>query len=162
MSLDSLVDKNILLIQAGIFLASYAVLRGLVFGPYTQLLRAREERSSLLKEKAARQQDEALKIRESYETFIKTERRNTQNWIDEERKQISDVEKRSVQLARESANEKLKQMRSRLAQELSAVRKGLAPRVSEYASQLASTILGKKVVVAAQDSDNGRKEASLS
>lgn len=162
MSADISVDKTIFMIQAGLFVASYGVLRALVFGPYTELLKAREERSSLLKAKALKQQEEAAKKREEYEYFMKVERRANQIWIEEERKQIAEDQRRTIQAARDAANVRLEKTRGHLNEEMAAIRKALAPKMGEIASQLASAILGKKVVVSSASNGHQRKEASLS
>ncbi|MBI1862245.1 MAG: hypothetical protein HYR96_15130 [Deltaproteobacteria bacterium] len=160
MSAEVSVDKTFF-VQAGLFIASYGVLRGLVFGPYKQLLKARDERSSLLKAAAAKQKEEAAQLKEKYEAFMRSERKKTQGWTDEERKKISEEEKQIVQLARHTSNVKLKEMRTKLAQEGADVRKALAPKMAEYASLLASRIMGRKVVVGARVAQD-REEATLS
>ena len=163
MSADVSVDKTILIIQAGIFLLSYGVLRKLVFGPYGQLLKERERKTTLLKQVAQRQMHEAVKTQERYEEFIKAERRKIQRWVEEERKQVSEEEKRIVQSAREGANAKLAALRVRLAQEVVETRKALLPKTAEFASQLASAILGRNVTVSSKTgSEKGREEAALS
>lgn len=162
MSADVSFDKSIFLIQAGIFAGSYFVLRGLVLGPYSILLKERVARSSLLKSKAHAEQEVALRMREEYEAFMRDERKGIQQWSDEERKNILDEERQIVQSARDGANSKIKGIRTRLEQEVTEVRKGLMPKAVEFASQLASTILGKKVVVLGQPIELTSKEVSLS
>lgn len=161
MSAEVSVDKTIL-IQAGIFVACYGVLRSLVFGPYLKLLEARHARSTELKLGAEQRAADAEKLKEQYETLMFSERRKIQQWIDNERGKIADEERAVIQRARDSSAEMLRNFRLQLAQQTADVRKTLLPKAGEFASQLASVILGKKVVVSAKTQLMDRKEATLS
>lgn len=161
MSAEISVDKTIL-IQAGIFVACYGVLRLLVFGPYLKLLEARHARSTELKSDAERRAADAEKLKEQYETLMLSERRKVQRWVDNERRKVADEERAVIQRARDGSTEMLRNFRLQLTRQTVDARKALLPKVYEFASQLASAILGKKVVVPTKTQPMDRKEATLS
>jgi F0F1-type ATP synthase membrane subunit b/b' len=142
-----LIPNYTLLIQLGLFFATYFVLQFLVFKPYLALLKLRRQRTLGLKEEASQTQEKAQQLRVDYEAFMKNERKRVQNWTEQEKKQIQDEERRVITAARSAAGEELLAARGKIQIEADKARQQLLPLVSEYSSQLVSKLIGRKVSV---------------
>jgi len=146
-----------LVIQLVIFLLSYAVMRSFVFAPYLTLLHKRQEKTTGLKERAAKDRERAESLRAQYEGFIRDERKKLNAWVDDERKKIMEEEHKIVQHAREQAGDELKLVKQSLHDECEKARKDLLPLVSDFSSQIASKLLGHKVKISSVVSEQGGK-----
>jgi F0F1-type ATP synthase membrane subunit b/b' len=144
-----LVPDITLLVQLGIFFATYFVLKTLVFKPYLELLNERKARTTGLKEQADRDRQQAEKLEVDYDTFIKAERKKVTAWTDDERKKISDEERGIVQAARDAVGKELEDLRVKIQTDTERARKELLPLVTEYSSQIASKLVGHKISVPA-------------
>jgi F0F1-type ATP synthase membrane subunit b/b' len=134
-------------IQLGIFIASYVVLQVLVFRPYLSLLRAREEMTTGLKERAIRNRELSDKLRLDYETFMRSERKKLLDWNDNEKRKVLDDEKKIIQAARDQVGSDLQNLREQIQLEAEKVRGDLLPLISDYSSSIASKLLGRTVRV---------------
>ncbi len=141
------------LIQLGLFIASFLVLHYLVFRPYQALLHARHEKTAGLKEKAEHAQEEAKKLKEDYENFMRTERKKVTTLVDEGRRKIADEERTIIQTARDQVAAELGSLREKVKVEADAARRELTPQIPEYASLIASKLTGQKVHVTASKVD---------
>ena len=155
----SLFPDYTLFIQLAIFLASFLVLRALVFKPYLQLLALRRERTIGLQEKAAKDMERAVKLEADYENFMRAERKRIAQWSDDERRKIAEDERRIVQSAREAAADELLAVRKKIATDAEQARRELTPLVNEYSSQIASKLLGRKVSVSVSAASGKHTEA---
>ena len=151
-----LVPDMTLFIQLAIFLASYFVLRSLLFRPYIELLHERREKTLGMKEKAQSDQASAEKHKAEYEEFMRVERKKIAEFTEAERRKIGDEEKKIIDAARAAAAKQQQAVSATLAAEYEKTRAELKGRVPEYASLLASKILGKKVQVGAASARSGR------
>lgn len=142
-----LVPDFTLLIQMGIFFATYLVLNSLVYKPYLALLKARREQTIGMREAAEKNREKAEKLRAEYEAFVKTERKKISAWTDAERKKIQDEERHRIQAARDMAAKASEAARAVLDEEVKKARQGLEPSVNEFASGIVSKILGRKVQI---------------
>src|SRR5437868_2662854 len=106
--MQALIPNFTLLIQLGLFFASWAVLHFLVFRPYLALVHARHEKTAGLKEKAIADREKAERLKNDYETFMKAERKKITTWTDAERKKIAEEEQQTIQAARDEAGRDLK------------------------------------------------------
>lgn len=149
-----------LLIQLGLFFVCYFFLKKFFFGPYLKLIEMRHEKTDGLKAKAAQSHADAEKLKTDYETTMKAERRKLAAWQDEERKKISDEERKQVQAARDTVGEELKHLRAGIATEVEKTRKELAGSVQEYSSQIASKLVGKKIHVTNSPSESSKRPSA--
>lgn len=157
MTID-LMPNWTLFIQLGLFFICYFVMNKFVFTPYLELLDARRAKTSGLKEKAAQDRERADKLKVDYEEFMKSERKKVGSWLDDERKKVSDHERNELTKARNDASAELKKRREQIQAETDKIRRDLAPLVSEYSSQIASKLVGRKVSVSV--SALGNKKAA--
>lgn len=142
-----LIPDYTLFIQLGIFLATYLVLRTFVLKPYGELIELRHARTQGLKEKAEKERQEAERLREQFETFMAEERRKVAAWVDQERNKTAEEEKRILAQAREASGSDLDAVRARVRDEMEGARDALAPKIPEFASLMASRVLGYTVHV---------------
>lgn len=159
---ELLTPNYTLFIQLGLFFICYFFLKTFVFDPYVSLIETRHARTIGLKEKALEDKEKAEKFKQQYESFMKEERKKVGAWLDNERKQIADQEREVVQKARMETSNKLKTVRADVSSETERTRRELSPLVSEYSSQIASKILGRKVKVSASSTEEKKTVAAES
>lgn len=140
-------EPLLLLIQMGIFFASWLVLHTLVFKPYMALLKARREKTVGLLEKATKAKARAVQLQTDYETFMKAERKKIVAWTDDERKRISDDERQIVSEARDSVAKELQSVRAKISADCEKARRDLLPQIADYSSQIVSKLVGYSVKV---------------
>ena len=101
--------------------------------------------NEVLKKVEAKQKAETR--RAEYEAFMLEERKKTSTWADSERHKISDEAREIVQGGREASNKEVEAIRANREVELGRARKELSPLILEYASAIATRLLGRKVTV---------------
>lgn len=159
MGADELLPNYTLFIQLALFFGCYFMLKTFVFGPYLALLEHRREKTIGLREKASQDRQRAEALRVQYESFLKSERKKLVSWTDEEKKKIADEEKTIIQESRASVGKGLQTLRERLQLDMQKTREDLAPMVTEYSSQIASKLLGRKVNVSGVSMNRTEVEA---
>ena len=158
-STESMMPNATLFIQLALFFVAYGFLNKFFFKPYLALMEARKAKTSGLKEKAIQEKAQAEKFQQTHEAFMKTERARLSKWMDEERKKISDEERQIISAARTDASNELKAHRTKLSSEAEKARTELGPLVAEYASQIASRLIGRKVKVSPASSNGSSRSA---
>jgi F-type H+-transporting ATPase subunit b len=134
-------------IQLALFLSSFLIMKLLVFKPMLELIHIREHKTHGLKEEAEEAQQKVAKLKTDYETFIKAEHRKTALQMDEEKKKVAQEESKIVQAARDEAAHKLDGLRKQINVDAEKVRGELSPLVSDFASRIASKLVGKPVKI---------------
>src|ERR1041385_6045342 len=99
----NLVPDFTLFIQIGIFFAAYFVMNALIFKPYLGLLDAQKAKTSGLNEQSYRDKERAQKLQTDYEAFVKSERKKIATWSEDERRKVTDEERKIIQQARDAA-----------------------------------------------------------
>lgn len=138
-------------IQLAIFLSSFAVMKFLVFNPLMELIHIREHKTHGLKHEADEAGKKVLKLKLDYEAFIKEEHKKTSLWLDEEKKKVAQEETKIVQTARDEAALKLEQLRKQIDTEAAKARNDLSPMIADFASRIASKLVGKTVNISGVD-----------
>ncbi len=136
----------------GLFLAAYGLMNGLVFKPYLKLLAKRRSRTSDLVKLSEKARLRAAELQTIIDQSLKEERKKISAWLDEEKKKVSDQERTILAKARQEAGVEMETARLKIAEEVGEARVKLAPMVQDYASQIATRLLGRKVVVSAASS----------
>lgn len=140
-----LIPDATFFIQLAIFLATYAVLKLLVFDPYLKLIHLREAKTKGLLEEAAKNRVIAEGLKQDYDAFMKVERQKLSVWLEDERKKVSDHERALLTKAREKVSKEMQVTRDQILGEVKEAKKTLSGEVREYAEQISSKILGRKV-----------------
>jgi F-type H+-transporting ATPase subunit b len=145
--MEGLLPDFTFLIQLAIFFASFAVLQVFVFKPYVSLIRAREEKTTGLREIAAKNLQRAEKLKTDYEQLMKAERTKLTAWSDEQRRMIADEERKIVQAARNEVGKELQGLRDTIKAETDRARADLSSHIPEYSSSIATKLVGYQVKV---------------
>jgi F-type H+-transporting ATPase subunit b len=140
-----LIPDATLFVQLALFIASYFVLRFLVFKPYLRLLELRRERTEGLRDAAARAAADAERMKEQHDAFLRGEQKRLAQWTESERRKVGEEAAKILAAARSEVDKNLHEMRERTKKELEMARAELLPHVVEYSSQIASKLLGKAV-----------------
>lgn len=148
-------------IQLGLFFLTYFVLQKFVFGPYLHLLDVRKAKTSDLKEKALQDKEVAQNLKADYEVKMKAERQKLNAWMDEERKKISEEERKISQEARIKVGKEFSELKVKMDNEETEIRKTLSPMVADFSSQIASKLMGKKVQVSVSAMDDVASRKTL-
>lgn len=143
----NIIPNITLLIQLGIFFATYFVLSFFVFKPYLKLFKIREEKTSGLMNRARDARVEADRLKNEYENFMQQERKRTATWADEMRRDIAKEERQILNHARREANEALNLVRQGIQQDVEKANTELSPMITEFSSEIASHLLGYEVTV---------------
>lgn len=157
-----LIPDATLFVQLALFVASYFVLRFLVFKPYVKLLELRRERTEGLRDAAAKAATEAERLKEQHDAFLRSEQKRLTQWTDGERRRVAEEAAKILAAARADVDKNVQETRERTTQEMDAARKELLPHIAEYSSQIASKLLGKTVKLKATGggSPSSRKDKS--
>lgn len=145
------------LIQLALFLASFVAMKVLVFKPMLELIHVREHKTHGLKEEAEIAKQKSAKLKTDYDTFLKTEHKKTSQWLDEEKKKITAEESKIVQSARDEASQKLEGIRKQISGDTEKARGELAPLISDFASRIATKLVGKTVKISGADTAGLKK-----
>jgi F0F1-type ATP synthase membrane subunit b/b' len=135
------------LIELGLFLLSFVILKFLIFDPYVKLIHLREAKTTGLKESAEKARQEAEKYRVDYDEFLKGERKKLNQMVEEERRKISDEGREIIQASRGKAMERLEGLRKQVDADSQRARQELTPMVGEFSSKIASKLVGFNVTI---------------
>ena len=153
-----LIPDATLLVQLALFVASYLTLRFLVFKPFVKLLELRRERTSGLRDAAAKATMEAERLKEQHDTFLRSEQKRLTLWTDGERRRVAEEATKILSAARADVDKNVQETRERTKKEMEAARKELTPHIAEYSSQIASKLLGKTVKLKATNGSTSRND----
>lgn len=142
-----LIPDHTLWIQLALFLASYAVLKYLVFNPMMQLIELRRSKTTGLVDTSHAQKQKALELQNQYQTFMASERKKVTNWLETERKKVDDEARQTIQVARDQATKELQRQRLEIRTHVAAAHEKLMPLVAEFSGQIASKLLSRPVTV---------------
>ena len=139
------VDPKQIAVQFGLFGASYAVLKTVLFNPYVELLHLRKEKSTALKEKIAAARVRIAHLKEEYDGFLKGERKKISTWQDSERQKVAEEERAIIEKARNQVADQLSKSRKEVDDQVALARKELLPLVSDYSGRIVSKLTGKQI-----------------
>ncbi len=154
-----LIPDSTLLIQMALFFVAFGLMNGLVFKPYLKLLALRRSRTSDLVKAAEKAKLRAQELQATVDGALRDERTKINSWMDDEKKKISEEERQLLVCARNTAASELETARATINEDVNQARQKLAPLVQEYASQIATRLLGRKVIAAASTSRGVSSEA---
>lgn len=139
-------------IQLVIFLASFIVMKVLVFNPLMELIHVREEKTEGLQKETELAKQKMIQIKADYDSFIKEEYRKSKVWMDQEKKKLALEESKIVGAARDEAAQKLEELRKQIGEQTDKTRKELDPLISDFAGRIAGKLIGKPVSISGVDS----------
>lgn len=134
-----------ILIQAGIFLVLFVVMRKFVFLPYLESRREREDNVDGAKERAAQSSADAETRLARYEEKVKAARLEAAGTRAELRGEGEAKATSLLSEARSKADAKLANARERIAKSVPAAELALRTRADELARTIATKVLGRSV-----------------
>lgn len=134
-----------LLINIGLWLVLFFLLRGLLWEPMLKLIAAREGGTEGARAQARTLQTEARKLREEYEAKLKVTRAEAAAERERTRSEAQTREAKMLADARVKVNAAVERQREELATQRDAVRTELQQTIPALASALASKVLGREV-----------------
>ncbi len=142
-----------------LFLIAYGLMYGLVFKPYLRLLAKRRARTSDLMKQSTHARHRAVELQTTVDLALKEERKRLSAWLEEEKKKVSDEERSILAQARQQATGEMETARIKISEEIAEAKQKLTPMIQDYASQIATRLLGRKVVVSAPSARSQTVEA---
>ncbi|NBX68067.1 MAG: hypothetical protein EBR01_03765 [Proteobacteria bacterium] len=139
------------LIQLALFLASFSVMKLFVFKPMLELIHIREHKTHGLKEEAETAKHKAAKLKTDYESLLKSEHKKTTEWLEAEKKKVTAEETKIIQAAHDEASQKLETIRKQITGDTEKARGELAPLISDFASRIATKLVGKPIKISGDD-----------
>jgi F-type H+-transporting ATPase subunit b len=134
-----------ILVQAGIFLVLFVVMRKLVFLPYLESRRERDDNVDGAKERAAQSSTDAETRLARYEAKVKAARLEAAGSRAELRGEGETKATDLLSQARGKADAKLADARERIAKSVPAAELALRTRADELARTIATKVLGRSV-----------------
>ncbi len=139
------VDKTLLL-QFGLFLLMYIVLRALVFKPYMRLRADRKQGIEGAREEAHSMDERARKMVADYDAQLGRARQRGADERARLRSEAAASERQTLGAARDEAGRAVDEARGKIAKSAEAARVTLAAQAKELARKMAHKIIGREVL----------------
>ena len=146
LSEGSIIDLDgTILVQLGIFLVLFFLLRALVFKPMTSLFAAREEAIDGAREEARRMEREAKEQSGGFDEAIRRVRTEAGEQRDKLRADGLALERTMLTAVKDETGRALEDARVKLEAERDAARRAMAAQTPVLARAIASKLLGREV-----------------
>jgi F-type H+-transporting ATPase subunit b len=146
LSEGSIIDLDgTILVQLGIFLVLFFLLRALVFKPMTSLFAAREEAIDGAREEARRMEREAKEQSGGFDEAIRRVRTEAGEQRDKLRADGLALERTMLTAVKDETGRALDDARVKLEAERDAARRAMAAQTPVLARAIASKLLGREV-----------------
>jgi len=146
LSEGSIIDLDgTILVQLGIFLVLFFLLRALVFKPMTALFAAREEAIDGARDEARRMEREAKEQSGGFDEAIRRVRTEAGEQRDKLRADGLQLERTMLNAVKDETNRALEDARVKLDAERDAARRAMAAQTPVLARAIASKLLGREV-----------------
>lgn len=143
--LDTLKLNNTIWIQLGCFMVAYLAMSQLLFKPYYEAYRKRQERTVGGEETAEKLTQEALEMQESYEGKLRAVNAEFKTIYDQEKSEAQKSFNDKVAGARKEAEGVLEETRTQVATKVVDVQKDLEKEIPAISSAMASKLIGKEI-----------------
>jgi F-type H+-transporting ATPase subunit b len=146
LSEGSIIDLDgTILVQLGIFLVLFFLLRALVFKPMTALFAAREEAIDGARDEARRMEREAKEQSGGFDEAIRRVRTEAGEQRDKLRADGLQLERTMLNAVKDETNRALEDARVKLDAERDAARRAMTAQTPVLARAIASKLLGREV-----------------
>jgi F-type H+-transporting ATPase subunit b len=146
LSEGSIIDLDgTILVQLGIFLVLFFILRALVFKPMTALFAAREEAIDGAREEARRMEREAKEQSGGFDEAIRRVRTEAGEQRDKLRADGLALERTMLNAVKDETTRALEDARVKLESERDTARRAMAAQTPVLARAIASKLLGREV-----------------
>ncbi|MCK5797096.1 MAG: ATP synthase F0 subunit B [Deltaproteobacteria bacterium] len=134
-----------ILIQAGIFLALFVIMRKLVFLPYLEARQEREDNIDGVKERAEQSSSSIEKSLATYEQTLASARKEAAKTRSKLRSEGEEEAQNELGEAQKSAERSLETARERIQKSVPAAELALRTRADDLARVIATKVLGRPV-----------------
>ena len=139
-----MIDLNLtLIIQLAVVLSLMVILSQIAFKPFLSLLQARKERIEGAEKRARELQQQAEKLIERYREAISAAQAQGATIREEIRQESLAKEMEILQQAMEEANQVIKEMKMKIAEETGLVRRDLRLQAWNLSREITARILGR-------------------
>ena len=132
-------------LQVGLFLALWAVLKKFWFDPALRVIKERASRSEGEVEKARGLEGEVARLRQEHETAVQRARAEAQREVADIIRLAESEQKHLISQANDDAQRTLSDVRERVAEDIAAARRTLHDEVGTIAREVARQVLGRAV-----------------
>jgi len=139
-----MIDLNLtLIIQLAVVLSLTVILSQIAFKPFLNLLQARKERIEGAESRARELQQQAEKLIERYREAISAAQAQGATIREEIRQESLAKEMKILQQAMEEANQVIKEMKMKIAEETGLARRDLRLQAQNLSREITARILGR-------------------
>ncbi|MCJ7493342.1 MAG: ATP synthase F0 subunit B [Deltaproteobacteria bacterium] len=139
-----MIDLNLtLIIQLAVVLSLMVILSQIAFKPFLSLLQARKERIEGAEKRARDLQQQAEKLIERYREAISAAQAQGATIREEIRQESLAKEMEILQQAMEEANQVIKEMKMKIAEETGLARRDLRLQAQNLSREITARILGR-------------------
>lgn len=139
-----MIDLNLtLIIQLAVVLSLMVILSQIAFKPFLSLLQARKERIEGAEKRARDLQQQAEKLIERYREAISAAQAQGATIREEIRQESLAKEMEILQQAMEEANQVIKEMKMKIAEETKLARRDLRLQAQNLSREITARILGR-------------------
>ncbi len=139
-----MIDLNLtLIIQLAVVLSLMVILSQIAFKPFLSLLQARKERIEGAEKRARELQQQAEKLIERYREAISAAQAQGATIREEIRQESLAKEMEILQQAMEEANQVIKEMKMKIAEETGLARRDLRLQAQNLSREITARILGR-------------------
>ena len=140
------VDLNMTAIAHLVLFTAFVVLmKDLIFDPLLKVFEEREKRTSGAIDKARKMDEQALSLKQEYDTKLEDVRREAAVDREHVRAKVKKLETEMTTSARDAVSKTLETGMSKIDAEVSGIRQDLDAQRGPLASQIASRVLGRHV-----------------
>lgn len=132
-------------LQVGLFLALWAMLKKFWFDPALRVIKERASRSEGEVEKARALEGEVARLRQEHETAVQRARAEAQREVADIIRLAESEQKHLISQANDDAQRTLSDVRERVAEDIAAARRTLHDEVGPIAREVARQVLGRAV-----------------
>lgn len=139
-----MIDLNLtLIIQLAVVLSLMVILSQIAFKPFLSLLQARKERIEGAEKRARELQQQAEELMERYREAISAAQAQGATIREEIRQESLAKEMEILQQAMEEANQVIKEMKMKIAEETGLARRDLRLQAQNLSREITARILGR-------------------
>jgi F-type H+-transporting ATPase subunit b len=139
-----MIDLNLtLIIQLAVVLSLMVILSQIAFKPFLSLLQARKERIEGAEKRARELQQQAEELIERYREAISAAQAQGATIREEIRQESLAKEMKILQQAMEEANQVIKEMKMKIAEETGLARRDLRLQAQNLSREITARILGR-------------------
>ena len=140
------VDLDMTMVAQFVLFAAFVwLMKDFIFAPLLRVFEERERRTAGAIERARKMDEQAIRLKQQYESRLEEIRREAAVDRERIRAQLKKLEMETVAAAREAVAAKLNAGKTKIDIEVAAIRRDLDKQRTALASEIATRVLGRAV-----------------